>query len=55
MKWRRRWSISCIEERVTDGQEMAAELKYAKLSPEAQKLVLEKLQSITFDGKPLLK
>ena len=40
---------------VTDGQEMAKDLKYAKLSPETQKLVLEKLQSVTFDGKTLLK
>jgi phosphate transport system substrate-binding protein len=39
----------------TDGQEMAADLGYAKLPKDAQTKVLEKLKTIQFNGEALLK
>jgi len=39
----------------TDGQEMAANLGYAKLPKEVQEKVVEKLKTIKFNGEPLLK
>jgi hypothetical protein len=47
--------VKFLEWCVTDGQAMAKDLNYAKLSPEVQKLVREELHTIVFDGKPLLK
>lgn len=38
---------------VTDGQKMAGDLGYAKLPADAQGKVLERIKTITFDGKPL--
>ncbi len=40
---------------VTDGQETAKDLGYAKLPKEAQEKVLAKLKTIKFDGEALLK
>jgi phosphate transport system substrate-binding protein len=38
-----------------DGQEMSAELKYARLPAEVQKKVEAELKTIVFDGAPILK
>lgn len=47
--------VNYVQWCVTDGQEMAKDLGYAKLPKEAQDKVLAKLKTIKFDGEPLLK
>jgi phosphate transport system substrate-binding protein len=47
--------VNYIQWCVTDGQKLAGENGYAALPKDAQTKVLEKLKTIVFDGKPLLK
>ena len=47
--------LNFIQWGVTDGQEMAKDLGYAKLPKEAQEKVIAKLKTIKFDGEALVK
>jgi phosphate transport system substrate-binding protein len=47
--------VNYINWTVHDGQEMAVELKYARLPAEVQKKVEAELKTIVFDGAPILK